>query len=159
MTERIRLDDLTSNQLDNLYAETDRLTAELTDYDKRVQQVEELLRIAHETSNRSEAERARAVMRAEHAEAETTATATAAAHLTSLVLDRAERAEAAVARVRGLHHDWEAGPGHCAHCQDGMGTPLPWPCPTLRALDQPAPGTAATQATDDACNKPPAVTL
>jgi len=41
----------------------------------------------------------------------------------------------AVDRVRALHHDWDADPGHCAHCQDGMGTPLPWPCPTIRALE------------------------
>jgi hypothetical protein len=87
--------------------------------------------------------------RLDKAEQETTATAAAAAHLTSLVLDRAERAEAAIARARALHHDWEADPGHCAHCQDGMGTPLPWPCPTLRALDGPAPGPAATQATEE----------
>ncbi|NUO42388.1 MAG: hypothetical protein HOV82_10150 [Streptomyces sp.] len=117
--------------------------------------------------------------RLDRAEQETTATATAAAHLTSLVLNRAERAEArlyhlqvsseaagilltrttderdrlraAIARVRALHHDWEADPGHCAHCQDGMGTPLPWPCPTVRALAEPAPGTTATQATDGPC--------
>lgn len=41
----------------------------------------------------------------------------------------------AVDRIRALHHDWEADPGHCAHCQDGMGTPLPWPCPTIQALE------------------------
>ncbi|MER5715753.1 hypothetical protein [Streptomyces sp. NPDC002132] len=61
---------------------------------------------------------------------------------------RAARAEAAVARVRALHRDWDADPGRCAHCQDGMGTPLPWPCPTLRALDGPPPVPAATEATD-----------
>lgn len=38
-------------------------------------------------------------------------------------------------RLRALHHDWEADPGHCAHCQDGIGTPLPWPCPTIQALE------------------------
>lgn len=37
--------------------------------------------------------------------------------------------------VRALHHDWPNDPGHCAHCQDGMGTPLTYPCPTIRALD------------------------
>jgi len=37
MTDRIRLDDLTSNQLDALYAEIDRLTAELDDYERRVE--------------------------------------------------------------------------------------------------------------------------
>jgi hypothetical protein len=41
----------------------------------------------------------------------------------------------AVDRIRALHRHWEADPGHCAHCQDGMGTPLRWPCPTIRALE------------------------
>ncbi|WP_371099898.1 hypothetical protein [Streptomyces sp. PU_AKi4] len=41
----------------------------------------------------------------------------------------------AVDRIRSLHSDWEADPGYCAHCQDGTGTPLPWPCPTIRALE------------------------
>jgi hypothetical protein len=41
----------------------------------------------------------------------------------------------AVERVRALHNRWESDLGCCAHCQDGMGTPLPWPCPTIRALD------------------------
>ncbi|RSS92479.1 hypothetical protein EF919_18265 [Streptomyces sp. WAC02707] len=59
---------------------------------------------------------------------------------------QAARAEAVIARARTLHQEWDADPGHCAHCQDGMGTPLPWPCPTIRALDgeQPAPAPAAT---------------
>lgn len=46
-----------------------------------------------------------------------------------------DTAREAVDRVRALHHDWDADPGHCAHCQDGTGTPLRWPCPTIRALD------------------------
>ncbi|MGW3383315.1 hypothetical protein ACWDCO_24405 [Streptomyces albogriseolus] len=41
----------------------------------------------------------------------------------------------AVDRVRALHYRWESDPGSCAHCQDGMGTPLPWPCPTIKALE------------------------
>lgn len=99
MTQRIRLDDLTSDQLDALYEQLDK------------------------------------------AEQETTATATAAAHLTSLVLDRAERAEAAIARVRALHQcvgvvaAAEFGnPPDCAICG-----PNCWPCSTIRALDEPAP--------------------
>lgn len=52
---RISINDLTSQQLDELYT--------------RAEQLEELLRIAEETSSRSEAERARAVQRAEQAEA------------------------------------------------------------------------------------------
>lgn len=37
---RIRLDDLTSDELDALHAEVDRLTAELADYDQRNEQLE-----------------------------------------------------------------------------------------------------------------------
>jgi hypothetical protein len=41
-----------------------------------------------------------------------------------------------IAAVRALHHEWAgAAPGCCAHCQDGQGTPLPYPCPTIQALD------------------------
>jgi hypothetical protein len=49
--------------------------------------------------------------------------------------ERAEQAEAAVERVRELHQRWDADPGSCAHCVDGRGTPLSYPCPTIRALD------------------------
>lgn len=38
MTDRIPLDHLTSDQLDQLYADRDRLTAELDDYDERAEQ-------------------------------------------------------------------------------------------------------------------------
>lgn len=54
MADRISLDDMTSDQLDDLYA--------------RAEQLEDLLRVAEETSNRSEAERVRAVRRADRAE-------------------------------------------------------------------------------------------
>jgi hypothetical protein len=50
--------------------------------------------------------------------------------------DRAGTAEARIAAVRALHHAWDgADPACCAHCQDGQGTPLPYPCPTIQALD------------------------
>lgn len=46
-----------------------------------------------------------------------------------------EHRDAQLEAVRTLHHEWTDGaPGCCAHCQDGMGTPLAWPCPTIRAL-------------------------
>lgn len=48
--------------------EIDRLGAELGDYERRVEQLEDLLRVANETSNRSETERASAVQRAEAAD-------------------------------------------------------------------------------------------
>jgi hypothetical protein len=48
----------------------------------------------------------------------------------------AESAQArAIERVRQLHRDWEADPGHCAHCQVADGNLVPYPCPTIRALD------------------------
>jgi hypothetical protein len=54
---------------------------------------------------------------------------------------RAEQAEAAIERVRELHQRWDADPSSCAHCVDGYGTPLHYPCPTARSLDpQEQPG-------------------
>jgi hypothetical protein len=76
--------------------------------------------------------------RAEKAEAD-------ANHTADLVADtvqRAERAEAAIARVRALHVN---GYGLCDECTGSHGAP--WPCPTIRALDEPTPSPAATQAT------------
>ena len=107
MTDRLTIDQINSDQLDALYAEIDRLTAELADYDKRVQTLEHV-----------------AAGNKRHVQ---------------LIVPDLERAEATIARVRALHRDWEADPGHCAHCQDGMGTPLPWPCPTITALDETPP--------------------
>lgn len=48
---------------------------------------------------------------------------------------RADRAEAAIARVRALHGRWDCDANSCASCVDSYGTPVPYPCPTLRALD------------------------
>ncbi|MFD8234031.1 hypothetical protein ACFV20_19385 [Streptomyces sp. NPDC059696] len=59
---------------------------------------------------------------------------------------RAELAEAAVARVRALHYQ---DGDYCAICTTDFGRlSAPWPCPTIRALDEPAPATAATRATE-----------
>jgi hypothetical protein len=76
MTDRKTLDQMTSDDLDALYEQLDELR-EVSATRKRIarrrreqlDQAEDLLRVAHETSNRSEAERARAVERAERAEA------------------------------------------------------------------------------------------
>ncbi|MBX9392242.1 hypothetical protein K4749_01175 [Streptomyces sp. TRM72054] len=93
MTDRHTVDTITSDQLDALYdqleddaAQHDRamktVSRERETYraawkeaqrmrakaEQRAEQAEELLRIAHGTSNRAEAERARAVQRAERAE-------------------------------------------------------------------------------------------
>ncbi|MGW5429982.1 hypothetical protein ACWET9_22630 [Streptomyces sp. NPDC004059] len=119
MTDRISLNDMTSDQLDQLYDERDRLRAQLADM----------------TSDRDrwkwyrdDAERRVRVQR-----------------------ERADRAEAAIARARALHQPvgvvaaTEFGnPPDCAICG-----PNTWPCPTYNAItdDQPTP-TAATPATD-----------
>ncbi|MFE4649309.1 hypothetical protein [Streptomyces sp. NPDC056707] len=79
--------------------------------------------------------------RARKVEQGATGMASAAAHLAILMAERAEQAEAAIERVRALHHEWkrnetDPSPGYCAHCEKGDDL-LPWPCPTLAALDQP----------------------
>jgi hypothetical protein len=80
----------------------------------RADQADDLLRIAHETSNKSEAERARAVQRAERAEA---------------VLDRAREA------ATWIRRNYPA----LTHVNDRLAA----------AIDEPATGPAATQATDE----------
>ncbi|GAA3956962.1 hypothetical protein GCM10022384_07590 [Streptomyces marokkonensis] len=76
---------------------------------------------------------------------------------------RAERAEAAIERVRTLHQpqpDGTADPDgqQCKTCScdggDGYQYLVPWPCPTVQALGEPTP--AATEATEAApcCGKP-----
>ena len=88
-------------------------------HDGRIRQLEELLRVAHETSNRSEVERAAAVQ-------------------------RAEQAEAAIERVRDLHQPRTyRGQTICGACSDydpstdsTDSAPVPYDqCATLRALD------------------------
>ncbi|MFC7983836.1 hypothetical protein [Streptomyces sp. NPDC057336] len=75
-----------------------------------------------------------------------------AAQLSHRYRNDAERAEAAIARVRALHRRNEHT-GDCEPCSasDYPDYAVPHPCPTIRALDdqQPAPAPAATQATDD----------
>jgi hypothetical protein len=73
--------------------------------------------------------------------------ASEAAHALLAAFDEIQLAEmhaaasARIKRVRQLHRDWEADPGHCAHCQVADGNLVPYPCPTIRALDgQEQPG-------------------
>jgi ABC-type transporter Mla subunit MlaD len=61
---------------------------------RRADQAEDLLRVAHETSNRSEAERAAAVRNAEQADAVTAETKRLMERRTTTLRKRAERAEA-----------------------------------------------------------------
>jgi hypothetical protein len=51
--------------------------------------------------------------------------------------ERARSAEAAIDRVRKLHQRWDASPADCAHCITGSSDLVPWPCPTIQALDTP----------------------
>lgn len=97
---------------------------------QRAEQLEDLLRVANETSNRSEAERARAVQRAEQADAVTTETKRLLERRTTTLRERAERAEAAIERVRALHtRVLRMEALVCARCGHD------WPCDTIRALD------------------------
>lgn len=134
MTEpRHTADTITDDALDALYAELGRermAATTLSDAEVRATQLGELLNIAHETSNRSEAERAQAAR-------------------------RAERAEAAVARVRALHRVVTFRREQiCAECSAYDGTtstdnpPTPWPCDTITAIV----GTEGTNSPNDPDN-------
>ncbi|MCI3271419.1 hypothetical protein [Streptomyces cylindrosporus] len=97
MTDRLTADTITSDQLTDLY--------------ERLAQTEELLRVANDTSNRSEAERAKAVRRAKLADSVTAETKRLMERRTTTLRERAERAEATNARVRSLAEQWvKAGP-------------------------------------------------
>lgn len=91
--DRPGIDQLTSDQLDQLYAERDALRAQLA---------------------------SRTVLLEGNLTWQT---------------QRAERAEAAIARVRALHSRWEYDANDCSVCVDSYGTPRPYPCPTVAALD------------------------
>lgn len=134
MTDRIPLDNLTSDQYDALCDQLEALRAVARGYcpdcgrgdaaptvtgweteRRRADQAEDLLRVAHETSSKSETERARAVQRAEHA-------------------------EAALDRVRAALHPY-AGP---ILGDRSRGVQMGWDRArqaVLAALDEPAPGT------------------
>jgi hypothetical protein len=179
MTDRIPLDAMTSDQLDQLHDEIDRLrageepgwdpltvptpgqwiarwnratAAERLDvaqrvianndrasrcfemnHEKRIEQAEELLRIAHDTSNKSETERACAVQRAETAERDAGIYRNRLARLT----------DGYAAQFRQLDRIRDAAR---LHRQQLIGTSELYA--VIEALDEPAPGTAATRATD-----------
>lgn len=50
--------------------------------------------------------------------------------------DRALGYRLATKRVRALHSRWEYDANNCSVCVDCYGAPLPYPCPTIAALDQ-----------------------
>jgi hypothetical protein len=119
VTDRIRLDDLTSDALDALYAE--------------LAEAREQLRLVDGMRRQDLDSAAAAIQRAEHA-------------------------EAALARVRDLHQPMQRGPFTiCGHCSgwDGrrcLGVVTDYPCPTLTALDE--PGSATTAAPVDTRETP-----
>lgn len=106
----------------------DRLGSTSAEHEKRAGQLEELLAIAHETSNTAEAERARLAAEVDRlgdwyravSERVTTAEAERDRYHGELAVNetdrvaavrRAERAEADLARVIGLYEQWlQAGP-------------------------------------------------
>jgi uncharacterized coiled-coil protein SlyX len=125
MTDHIPLDDMTSDQLDQLYADLAHAQAEAARY--------------------AEAESADVAAgsyagRVEELQADLTRYEEVLAELNETLIARAKqlaRAEAAIARVHALHHPVgvvaaaEAGnPPDCAVC--GLWT---YPCATIRALD------------------------
>ncbi|MFG3276205.1 hypothetical protein [Streptomyces luteogriseus] len=146
MTDRIRLDDLTSDQLDALYELLD--AAEESEAQRQLATAREALASATTRAARAEVERARAVERATIYRAAWHSARGRAVHQRCINADlrtelaaktnRAEQAEAAVARVRALHYQDGA---HCAVCTEDFGRlNADWPCPTIRALNKPAPG-------------------
>lgn len=157
MNDRKTLDQLTSDELDQLY---DRVAKAEEEADTSVAAAAHLTTLVGKRSERSERSAKEQRRRADIFETELRvlraglrangADPTQIQNLWAQIRlrngqwreekQRAECAEAAVARVRALHRDWEADRGRCAHCQDGMGTPLPWPCPTITALDEPKEG-------------------
>lgn len=57
-------------------------------------------------------------------------------------VQRAETAEALLARVKALHQQYAFGSDpqvYCAHCNSMTGGWIPWPCPTIAALTPPVP--------------------
>jgi hypothetical protein len=152
VTDRIPLDDLTSDQLDALYDQLDALRTVSRGYcpacgrgdaaptvddweqqKQRADQAEDLLRVAHDTSNKSEAERAQAVQRTETAERDARIYRKRLARLTDGYAEqfrRLERTEAAIARVRAR-----------ARNEHEEGNAI-WPVDLIALLDEPAPGPA-----------------
>jgi hypothetical protein len=120
VTDRKTLDQMTSNDLDQLHAEVDRLTAELADYDRRVEELEATAE-QHARNTLTVARERESYRKAWKDEQK-----------------RRARAEAALARVRALADRWD----------NALAPDRTYARALHAALDEPAPGPAATQATD-----------
>ncbi|MET8404474.1 hypothetical protein [Streptomyces sp900116325] len=113
-----------------LHGESDRLRELVRGLESRVEQAEaDLGRVQERACRVAEARR----------KAERAVDLLASSHR------RVEQAEAVIARVRALHHEWkrnetDPSPGYCAHCERDEAV-IPWPCPTLIALDEQQPTT------------------
>ena len=130
MTTRPRLDQLTDDQLDQLYAEVERMKLLVAASSEDGQAVRMAAQYAERAIENGE--------RADRAEQ-------LAADLRTQVITEqkaAEQAEAAIERVRALHapgRDWSWKPFGCehhgAHAQPCAHCGVCSPCPTLPALD------------------------
>jgi uncharacterized Zn finger protein (UPF0148 family) len=161
MTDRKTASTINDLELDQLYDQLDALQAVARGYcptcgrgdaaptvedweqqKQRADQVEDLLRIANDTSNKSEAERAQAVQRAETAERDVRIYRKRLARLTDGYAEQfrhLKHAEATLARVRALADRWD----------NALAPDRAYARAVRAALDQPAPEPAATQATEE----------
>lgn len=153
MTGRKTASSITDPELTELYDDLDRyeelqgdMNERAIDLTRRAEQLEDLLSVAHDTSNRSEAERAKAVQRAEHAEEMNHRLLQQRQEMAAeryAWQERGDRAEAVIARVRALADECETNgysSGHpltVTHIRDALNT-----------SDRPA--STATQAADRA---------
>ncbi|MDX3520741.1 hypothetical protein [Streptomyces scabiei] len=145
MTDRVPLDHLTSDALDDLYEQLEALRAVARGYCPDCGRGDAAPTVADWETQRRRADTAEW----RHKDAE---------RRVRCQRERAETAEAAVDRVRALHQPAECVNVRCKLKQWCIGCDPhgiegcdenPWPCPTITALDQPGP--AATQATEPEC--------
>lgn len=182
--ERYTVDTITSDALDQLYTERDALTARLYNLGVTVASPEPswqcpdcagLVPASQQYLHQEAEQRARA----EQAEAELTALKTITtgycpecgrgdcsptASQWYQQVQRADRADAAIERVRALHHPVPSPYGDRTICADCSGyggdscdnTPQSHPCPTIRALDsqEPQPEAAPAVEPEPVCTCP-----
>lgn len=151
--DRPGIDQITSDGLDQLY---ERLDAAEREADEAVAAAAHLARLVGKRSEKAERNAEKQSRRAQGAETELRtlrcglrangADPTQIQNLWAQIhlrnrqwreeKQRAERAEATLNAVRALHDRWEHDANVCAVCVDGYGTPVLYPCPTTRILDQ-----------------------
>lgn len=124
-TDRPDINHLTSDMLDQLYAERDRYRTAWTSARARTQAHQEgtLRHVADRDSWKSWTKKA-----------ESQLAALKRAHVA--LAEQAAKDQATLTAVRKLHDRWECDANVCAVCVDGYGNPVSYPCPTTRLLDQ-----------------------